>query len=70
MKKTVVNIGKRLRLSRTEWESGWPDGVEFEYYEVQQDPWYSDEWVEVDIDRETAEKVISLLRDAFPKEAA
>jgi hypothetical protein len=59
-----VEIAHDVALVVNTWES-FPTTVELEYVEHSPDAWYSDTNTSVDIDRETAERIIAALKAAF-----
>lgn len=43
------------------------DGIVIKFTEYQQDPWFSNDEVEVDVDEKDAQKIVDFLRNHFPE---
>jgi hypothetical protein len=55
----------RITFTLDKWEH-LPNDVCMVFVEYQEDRWYSDMEVEVDVSREDAEKIVAFLRRAYP----
>lgn len=60
-----VEIAPDVALTVSVWGFPFPTTVELEYVEHSPDAWYSDTDTSVNINRETAEKIIAALKAAF-----
>jgi hypothetical protein len=62
---TKVALSGSCRIELTEYESVFEPDITLDYTEYSSDPYYSDSYTSIDIDREMAISIIAILQKAY-----
>jgi hypothetical protein len=62
MTEIKVELDRNVTITHTTWDGTFKDMLELEYIERSPDPWYGNNDVSIDIDKEQAIALIALLQ--------